>query len=103
MREAAGMPPYGQLAALIVAGRDEEQVQDFCRMLAGCVPQAADVLVLGPAVAPIARVRGRFRYRFLVKTPRSVDMQAFLRAWLKGVRVPGGIRLDVDVDPYGFL
>jgi len=32
-----------------------------------------------------------------------LDMQAFLRAWLKGVRVPGGIRLDVDVDPYGFL
>ncbi len=103
MREAAGMPPYGQLAALIVAGRDEERVQDFCRMLAGCVPQAAEVLVLGPAVAPIARVRGRFRYRFLVKAPRSVNMQAFLRAWLKGVRVPGGIRLDVDVDPYGFL
>ncbi len=103
MREAAGMPPYGQLAALIVSGRDEERVRDFCRELSGRTPQAVEVLVLGPAVAPIARVRGRFRYRFLVKAPRNVNMQAFLRAWLEGLRVPGGLRLDVDVDPYGFL
>ena len=103
MREAAGMPPYGQLAALIASGRDEERVRDFCRLLSTCVPPAAEVLVLGPAAAPIARVRGRFRYRFLVKAPRSVDMQSFLRAWLESVRVPGGIRLDVDVDPYSFL
>ena len=103
MRGGAGMPPYGQLAALIVSGRDEERVRDFCRELSGRTPRAAEVLVLGPALAPIARVRGRFRYRFLVKAPRSVDMQAFLRAWLEGLRVPGGLRLDVDVDPYSFL
>ena len=103
MREAAGMPPYGQLAALIVSGKDEAVTLDFCRMLAARRPLAKDILALGPAAAPIAMVRGRRRFRFLVKAPRSADMQAFLRAWLEGVKPPGGVRLDVDVDPYSFL
>ena len=38
--------------------------------------------VLGPAEAPIAVVRGRHRWRLLVKAPRELDIQAYLRAWL---------------------
>ena len=103
MRKAAGMPPYGQLAALIVSGGDEAATLAFCKALAARRPLARDILVLGPASAPIAMVRGKRRFRFLVKAPRSADMQAYLGAWLSGVKPPGNIRLDVDVDPYSFL
>ncbi len=103
MREMAGMPPYGQLAALIISSRNEAAAQDFCRQLARARPLAEDFLVLGPAAAPIAMVRGRKRLRFLIKAPREADMQAFLRAWLKDIRPRGDLRLQVDVDPYSFL
>jgi len=62
-----------------------------------------EVVVLGPAEAPIAVVRGRHRFRFLVKTGRGFDMQAWLRAWLARAPKPAGsVRIGIDVDPYSF-
>ena len=58
---------------------------------------------MGPAAAPIAMVRGRHRFRFLVKAVRDVNLQAFLRLWLKDVKPKGSLALQVDVDPYNFL
>ena len=103
MRAEAAMPPFGQLAAIIVSGTDIEALQGFCRRLSGAVPPARDILVLGPAPAPIARRRGRHRMRYLVKAARGAGLQAFLRAWLGSMRPPAGLRLEVDVDPYSFL
>ncbi len=102
-REAAGLPPYGRLAALIVSGPDAEALEGFCRALAAAVPNAEGLEVYGPADAPLALVRGRRRKRFLVRADRTVDLQAFLVAWRARVRPPGSIRLTIDVDPYSFL
>ncbi len=66
-------------------------------------PLADGVTVLGPAAAPISVVRGRHRWRFLVKAKREVNIQAFLREWLKDVKPKGSLALQVDVDPYNFL
>ena len=43
------------------------------------------------------------RKRLLVRADRDVNIQAFLRAWLQRVKIPGSVRLTVDVDPYSFL
>jgi primosomal protein N' (replication factor Y) (superfamily II helicase) len=62
------------------------------------------VRVLGPAEAPLALVRGRHRFRLLVKSPRAFDLSAYLRQWLaKGPKPKGSIRLEIDVDPQSFL
>ncbi len=61
------------------------------------------VEVLGPAPAPLAVLRGRHRRRFLLKTRREVHIQAVLREWLAKVKVPGSVRVQVDIDPYSFL
>ena len=66
-------------------------------------PSGEAVHILGPAPAPIHIVRGRYRWRFLVKAPREVNIQAFLREWLKDMKPKGYIHLDIDVDPYNFL
>ncbi len=102
MREAAGMPPYGRLAAIIVSGEDQREAETFAHGLARIIPAAREVTVLGPAPAPLTVIQGRFRFRFLVKTARDVDIQAFLRLWLNAVRPKGSIRLAIDVDPYSF-
>jgi len=102
-REAAGLPPFGRLAALIASGPDLTALETFVHALAAAAPNADGVEVYGPADAPFALVRGRRRKRFLVRADRSVDLQAFLGAWRARIKVPGAIRLTIDVDPYSFL
>ncbi|MFO1089071.1 MAG: primosomal protein N' [Hyphomicrobiales bacterium] len=102
IREAAGMPPFGRLAAVIVSGEDPVEAERFAGGLARLIPSTKDVTVLGPAPAPLAVIQGRHRFRFLVKSARDVDIQAFLRAWLAGARTRGTLRLAIDVDPYSF-
>jgi len=103
IRESAGLPPYSRLAAVILSGTDAAETERFTRDVARLVPLGDGVTVLGPAPAPIAIVRGRHRWRFLVKAGREVNIQAFLQQWLKDVKPKGALSLQVDVDPYNFL
>ncbi|HWB44448.1 MAG TPA: primosomal protein N' [Hyphomicrobiaceae bacterium] len=103
-RQAGLLPPYGRLAALVISARDKELAELFARDVARHAPAAQRIEVLGPAEAPLAVVRGRHRWRLLVKAPRDLDLQAYLRAWLSGLpKPPADLRLIVDVDPYNFL
>jgi primosomal protein N' (replication factor Y) (superfamily II helicase) len=102
-RRAAGLPPFGRLAALIVSGGDPDSADFAARALARAAPQLPGISVLGPAPAPLAILRRRHRRRFLVKAERSVNLQAVLRDWLGRVRLGGSARLQVDLDPYSFL
>jgi primosomal protein N' (replication factor Y) (superfamily II helicase) len=100
---AAGMPPYGRLASLIISGPDPAAVDNVCGAIARRAPHQPGVTVLGPSTAPLALLRGRHRRRFLLKTTRDVAVQPILRAWLSEVGLPGSVRLQVDVDPYSFM
>ncbi|HEU5273301.1 MAG TPA: primosomal protein N', partial [Xanthobacteraceae bacterium] len=103
-RESAGYPPFGRLASLIISSGDRHGAEGFARRLAAAAPKSEAVRVLGPAEAPLALVRGRHRFRLLVKAPRSFDLSAYLRDWLAAAPAPkGDLRLDVDIDPMSFL
>jgi primosomal protein N' (replication factor Y) len=102
-RRRYGWPPFGRLAALIVSGRDERRVDEVARRLGATAPHGDGIDVLGPAPAPLAVLRGRHRRRLLVKARREVNLQDALRHWLGAVKVPGTVRVQVDIDPYSFL
>ena len=103
-RQAGAAAAFGRLAALIISARDKELAELFARDVARRAPAAERIEVLGPAEAPLAVVRGRYRWRLLVKAPRELDMQAYLRAWLATLpKPPSDLRLTVDIDPYNFL
>jgi primosomal protein N' (replication factor Y) len=103
-REVAGLPPFGRLAAIIVAGSDKQEAEGHARALAQAAAPPHDVMVLGPAEAPLSLLRGLYRFRLLVRTARGVDLQAFLRDWLARVKKPSSrVRVMVDVDPQSFL
>ena len=102
-RRAAGLPPFGRLAALIVSADNDEAVDFAARALTRAAPQLPGITVWGPAPAPLAVLRGRHRRRLLVKAEREVAMQAVLRQWLARVRVTGSVRVQVDIDPYSFV
>lgn len=102
-RESAGMPPFGRLAALVLSSPKAESVARFARDLARCAPMGRKIAVLGPAPAPLSMIRGRHRYRFLVKCEKDVNIQSVVAKWLKGRKVPADIRLQIDIDPYNFM
>jgi primosomal protein N' (replication factor Y) len=120
-RRRAGLPPFGRLAALIVSGKDSASTEAFARAFAraahtlppsdgwaltpaGALPKENELSLLGPAEAPVAVIRGRHRFRLLVRAPRSSDLQGFLRAWLAaGPPQKGSVRVAIDVDPQSFL
>ncbi len=102
-RRSAGMPPFGRLAALILSGVDPEEVDAVATRLARTAPHREGITVLGPAPAPLAILRGLHRRRLLLKCRRDIAPQPLLRAWLDPVKLPRSVRLQVDIDPYGFL
>jgi primosomal protein N' (replication factor Y) len=104
MRLRGLLPPFGRLAALVISARDKDLAETFAREVAKRAPRADQIEVLGPAEAPIAVVRGRHRFRLLVKAPRDKNIQGFLRAWGEALpKIGGDLRLTVDIDPYNFL
>jgi primosomal protein N' (replication factor Y) len=103
-RQRGLLPPYGRLAALVISARDKTLAERVAREVRARAPEAHRIEVLGPAEAPIAVIRSRHRWRLLVKAPRDIDIQAYLRAWLGALPpLKGDIRLTVDIDPYSFL
>ncbi|MAY46735.1 MAG: primosomal protein N' [Rhodobacteraceae bacterium] len=104
-RQAAGVPPYGRMAGIILSGSDVAQVFDLGNALArndGPL-RAVGAQLYGPAPAPIARIRGRHRVRLLVKAPKGVMLQEAIGRWLAPFRLKGDLRLAVDIDPQSFF
>jgi primosomal protein N' (replication factor Y) len=102
-RERLALPPFGRFAALILAGPDAAVLDRTCRELARRAPRGPAIDTLGPAPAPLAILRGRHRRRFLVRAPREAPLQDLIADWLHGFRLPGSVRLQIDIDPYSFL
>ncbi len=103
MRKYSSMPPFSRLAALILSGMDEEKVKQEALRLLSVVPKDTDIEILGPAPSPIYMIRGRYRWRILVKAPRHYNLQKFLKLWLYSIKFPSVVRLKIDIDPYNFL
>ncbi|MBV7377887.1 primosomal protein N' [Maritimibacter dapengensis] len=103
-RQAAGVPPYGRLAGVVISSPDLDAAMGLGTALARGDAPLRDIgaQLFGPAMAPIARVRGRHRVRLLVKAAKTAPLQAALRAWLSQVEVKGDMRLSVDIDPQSF-
>ena len=120
-RRRGGLPPFGRLAAIIVSAEDRGAAEAHARALAraahGLAPgkgwrvaplggerRENEIVLLGPAEAPIAVLRKRHRFRLAAKAPRSADLQGFLRAMLAATPQPrGGVKVAIDIDPQSFL
>ena len=102
-RAHAGMPPFAQLAAVILSAPEDTKLHEAMRLLAANRPVFDNVDCFGPAMAPLAYLKGRHRARFLLRVEKNIDLQHILRGWLANVKLPAQVRLHIDIDPYSFL
>ncbi len=97
------MPPFGKLAAFIISGKRQDLVAQTASKITQKAPFVKGVDVLGPVPAPLALLRGKYRYRILVKAEKEIRIQTLIRQWLNQINIPSGIDLRVDIDPYSFF
>lgn len=102
-RKHAGAPPFGRFAAIIISSEDEGEAASTARLIAHTAPQQKGMMVYGPAPAPLAMLRGRYRQRLLIQAHRQTEIQNIVRIWLETLDWPSSVRVAVDVDPYSFL
>jgi len=113
-RRAHHYPPYQRLARVIIRGRDQKQAGDFSEVVAaafnaakarpGRAPDAPDpVRLLGPAEAPVFRLKGYFRFHFQLQSSSPGALHQLLRMVLPTLRAPAGVEVTVDVDPFNML
>jgi primosomal protein N' (replication factor Y) len=112
-REALGYPPFSRLVNLRLDGVDSARVEELARALADALrsgvrllPPSGAASVIGPAPAPLERLRGRYRWQILVKSKDPPTLRAVIRPALEAIERRArsrGVRVAVDVDPYGVL
>ena len=102
-RAQHGMPPFGRLVAVILSGPDMADTLNQGRLLAAAAPVEHDLHFVGPAPAPMARVRGMHRFRMLVHAPKDMKIQPIIRDWVNRAEKVSGVKIKVDIDPYSFM
>lgn len=105
-RHALHYPPFGRLANLLVVGQNQRAVAAQAGVVADALRAAVDEQpweVLGPAPAPLAKLKGMHRWHVLLKAPRDADIPALIRTALDGVSSAEGVRVIPDVDPLDLL
>lgn len=102
-RERAHMPPFTRLVALILASENEDLVRKTSEEVVRKAPAVEGIGILGPAQAQMYRIRGKYRYRVLIRAEKNLNVQKYLSEWLDPIRIPSAVRLAIDVDPQSFL
>ena len=92
------------MAALIVSASNRIDAESHARSLRQAAPRTGDIQILGPAEAPMALIRGRYRYRLLVHGGRQSDIQAYVKRMIDDCANPrGSVRVQIDIDPQSFM
>jgi primosomal protein N' (replication factor Y) len=106
-RKEAGYPPYTRLALVRLDAADLDRVVQEAERLATVARTASaarQVEVLGPSPAPIERLRGRYRFRLLLRATQRPALRAVAAAVLQAREGSGGlVRVSVDIDPMHML
>ena len=102
LRKEKKLPPFYRLISLIISGKSENVIMKFATSIKSKLPQMNDVNILGPVLAPITKLRKKYRCRILIRYPKDLFIQKYLAHSLDKIKKIYGIKLEVDVDPINF-
>ena len=102
-RQQLNYPPVGRVALLTLRGRSEDRVKfvaDHLRMEMDTVAkELGEVVVAGPAPAPLLRAENFYRYQIMLRTSRMPQLSRKLSALRETFQIPEDLRLVIDIDP----
>lgn len=108
-RHKLGYPPYQRMARVILRSKDAQAASDVAERLAGAFRLVMErpyrgegmpeLRLLGPAEAPVFRLKGYYRFHFQLQSVNSAYLHQILRQVLPSVKLPKGVELTVDIDP----
>lgn len=108
-RHEVGYPPFSRLVLVRIDAMDEDVAREASERIAqeASRTRAAQerlVAVLGPSAAPIARLRGRYRFRVMLRAKERGPLRATTAHVVRVIDgLPAAVRAVVDVDPVGML
>ncbi|MEK9874160.1 MAG: primosomal protein N' [Pelagibacteraceae bacterium] len=102
LRKTNKLPPFQRFISLILTGENEDKLEKESYKFKNFLDGKIIGKILGPVSAPIFRLKKKYRVRFLIRGPKSMNMQKSISNILPNYKFPNGIKLSVDVDPINF-
>ena len=103
-RREMNAPPFRVLTRIVARGKNETSVRDFIGQLTDRIREAAEshgkaVTVLGPAPAPVTKLKNDYRYHLQLSAERFEEIQAVWRDVENGIPTHKDVQFVIDVDP----
>jgi primosomal protein N' (replication factor Y) len=112
LREKLNYPPATHLTRVIFSGKDQTTVDRISESFGIALDRVkaemsseskADLMVLGPAAAPFEKLDNKWRFHCILKARRVSHIITWMHAAFRLVRIPKGVKVDIDVDPMSML
>jgi primosomal protein N' (replication factor Y) len=106
-RKQLKYPPISRIALLTLKGRNEDKVnfsaQHLRRQLEKELATLKDLILAGPAPAPLARAESHYRYQIMLRTRQMSQLSQCLAELTATSNLPEGVSLSVDIDPVNLM
>jgi primosomal protein N' (replication factor Y) len=107
-REALGYPPFASMIRIVVRGASQEAAHAWTEELTRCLKERVAgvtpaIRILGPAAAPMARLRGEYRFQVQLQSVDGDGLREVVRAVADEAKTPDGVIWTIDVDPLDMM
>jgi primosomal protein N' (replication factor Y) len=102
-REQLKYPPISRIALVTLKGRNEEKVEFSAahvrKEMEKFAAEMPDLVLAGPAPAPLARAETFYRYQLMARTARMPRLSELLAGLQTGLKLPEDVSIIMDIDP----
>lgn len=114
LRQAHRYPPFERMIRVLVRSKNETDAGEFAERMSHAFHEAqeqlkregelkADVRLLGPAEAPVFRLKSYYRFHFQLQSESSATLHRLVRAVSSTIRIPSSCEVMIDVDPFNMM
>lgn len=100
-RKNQQLPPFTKYAAIIISGKNKKKTENIAKLFRKTCPK--NIKIFGPAPAPIFMIRGKVRWRILLKSNHKNALNSEISTWISQLKIPPDIKITIDIDPITFL
>ncbi len=100
-RKDMGFPPYTYMARFVISSYKKDAPKMVAMAIKDNV-KAKGCRVMGPAPAPISRLRGMNRWHIIVTSTRRRPLHGFVES-VQRLKIPSYTKVKIDIDPYDML